>query len=683
MCRSWLNSPAGKTVLLSAFIGLAACNDNTELVDVVEDGEAGVIALKTSNDSIVLAAGQNFTLSASADFDDGSQSVFDDDIKWVSRDENIATVSSDGTVTAVAEGQTIVSYHWRRISGTTEVTVSAAALSAINFSATQIEEQACSEVTVSATGLYSDGTVEALPTGSVWSSDNESTVVVQAQQGNTAELFLLNNGTANLTLANGSVTDSIPVTATAALAELRFDNLSNDASGINSATLIAGTDYAVQLTAVHADDTEQNINQFAQLVLAVADDNSVAATNGIVFDTHPDSGANIDTNTATTDNAPAGAEAGPAEELLESTSAFDIIQTDDDNLLIRTKQPGTGTLSATCGGLTTSMMVDVIEPPTLSSISFADTTETTAGDAEADLEPGQTLSLSLVAHYSDGSTQPVTDDIQWSVVSGDTDSFTVDVTSGAVTANADMVMEQSVVLRAVVDTATADVRVVSNRGVVETVSSTQLFFVDQSGLSLPLTTAQSALSVGDTLQLTLKTVYNSGREEFSLSNLFWSNLNPDIASIDGSGLLTAHAPGTTSIFAIREGEFTSFQFTVDNQTSASSTTTQYRLLTIPVPDVAPASLSWADSYSYQNKCYISSDLDHDADLITIGGMSTADIQNTQNAPGIEFADALYNDINCGNGPPNNAGDEDWCPGRVDLGAAGCLIAGPDIADQLP
>lgn len=39
----------------------------------------------------------------------------------------------------------------------------------------------------------------------------------------------------------------------------------------------------------------------------------------------------------------------------------------------------------------------------------------------------------------------------------------------------------------------------------------------------------------------------------------------------------------------------------------------------------------------------------------------------------------YNDIQCGNGPANSAGDEDWCPGRVDLGPNnkdGCMVIGP-------
>ncbi len=109
--------------------------------------------------------------------------------------------------------------------------------------------------------------------------------------------------------------------------------------------------------------------------------------------------------------------------------------------------------------------------------------------------------------------------------------------------------------------------------------------------------------------------------------------------------------------------------------------TQYKRLTLPVPVVSPG-LSWADSYSHQNSCYIASSFDHGAGELKIGGVSVQAILEMQSGPGIEHADAIYNDINCGNGPANSAGDENWCPGRVDLGVDGCVIAGPDIVDQL-
>jgi len=113
--------------------------------------------------------------------------------------------------------------------------------------------------------------------------------------------------------------------------------------------------------------------------------------------------------------------------------------------------------------------------------------------------------------------------------------------------------------------------------------------------------------------------------------------------------------------------------------------TVFRTLDLPLSGVLrePGGLAWADSYSYQNQCYIASGFDHGAGDLSIGGVNARTIQAQQNAPvGINRADAIYNDINCGNGPANTAGDEDWCPGRVDQGRPGCLIAGPNIINQL-
>jgi hypothetical protein len=46
-------------------------------------------------------------------------------------------------------------------------------------------------------------------------------------------------------------------------------------------------------------------------------------------------------------------------------------------------------------------------------------------------------------------------------------------------------------------------------------------------------------------------------------------------------------------------------------------------------------------------------------------------------PGPGRADRpVYNDVQCGNGPPNDHGDEVPCPGRVDHGQEGCGYIGP-------
>jgi hypothetical protein len=96
--------------------------------------------------------------------------------------------------------------------------------------------------------------------------------------------------------------------------------------------------------------------------------------------------------------------------------------------------------------------------------------------------------------------------------------------------------------------------------------------------------------------------------------------------------------------------------------------------------------NWSDSYSVNGKCYCDSTFDHNIGDITV---QTPDGQKTVRqvcdaiGPGPGAGNnPVYNDIQCGNGPANDAGDEDWCPGRVDQGQSGCCTAGPtwDLAN---
>lgn len=80
------------------------------------------------------------------------------------------------------------------------------------------------------------------------------------------------------------------------------------------------------------------------------------------------------------------------------------------------------------------------------------------------------------------------------------------------------------------------------------------------------------------------------------------------------------------------------------------------------------------------KCYCDSTFDHAIgtyEVMTPYGIKTVLEICEAIGPGPGAAGhPIYNDIQCGNGPPNDAGDEDWCPGRVDLGEAGCCTVGP-------
>lgn len=92
------------------------------------------------------------------------------------------------------------------------------------------------------------------------------------------------------------------------------------------------------------------------------------------------------------------------------------------------------------------------------------------------------------------------------------------------------------------------------------------------------------------------------------------------------------------------------------------------------------SLGWSDSYSVGNQCYCDSTFDHNIGSVLVstplGTMAVQDVCDWIGPGPGKDGRPIYNDIQCGNGPPNDAGDEVTCPGRVDHGPQGCAYIGP-------
>lgn len=89
---------------------------------------------------------------------------------------------------------------------------------------------------------------------------------------------------------------------------------------------------------------------------------------------------------------------------------------------------------------------------------------------------------------------------------------------------------------------------------------------------------------------------------------------------------------------------------------------------------------WSDSYSVDGRCYCDTTFDHNIGDIEVdtpyGTFTVYEICDAIGPGPGAGGHPVYNDIQCGHGPANDAGDEDWCPGRVDQGEAGCCTAGP-------
>ncbi len=93
---------------------------------------------------------------------------------------------------------------------------------------------------------------------------------------------------------------------------------------------------------------------------------------------------------------------------------------------------------------------------------------------------------------------------------------------------------------------------------------------------------------------------------------------------------------------------------------------------------------WKDSYSVGGRCYCDSNgYDHGlakkSASTPVGRLNVVQIcEDIEDALGTGPSNGRipYNDIQCGHGPANDAADETGCPGRVDIGSAGCNVKGP-------
>ncbi|WP_109302148.1 Ig-like domain-containing protein [Aquimarina sp. AU474] len=99
----------------------------------------------------------------------------------------------------------------------------------------------------------------------------------------------------------------------------------------------------------------------------------------------------------------------------------------------------------------------------------------------------------------------------------------------------------------------------------------------------------------------------------------------------------------------------------------------------------PRHPGWTDSFKANGFCWCnSSNFDHGIGITTVSINGTDykiidicdELKKHPLYRAYQNGDAPYNDIQCGNGPANDAPDETGCPGRTDIGPSGCNEIGP-------
>jgi uncharacterized protein YjdB len=155
-------------------------------------------------------AGDTLQLTATGSYDDGSTKNISGSVTWTTSDNGVATVSSAGLLTGVAEGTATLTATSAAISGTTTATVQISGLQSITLSPTgpSIKQGATQQFT--ATGHLQDGSTKVL-TSVTWTSSNTDVATIDAT-GLATALSVTASSATTITATSGTVSANTTLT---------------------------------------------------------------------------------------------------------------------------------------------------------------------------------------------------------------------------------------------------------------------------------------------------------------------------------------------------------------------------------------------------------------------------------------------------------------------------------------
>ncbi|MGA1988514.1 MAG: Ig-like domain-containing protein, partial [Candidatus Sulfotelmatobacter sp.] len=386
-----------------------------------------------------IPSGTTLQFTATGTFTDGSTQNITDTVQWSSETPAVATISNaaptQGLATSVGAGTTTITASSGAVAGSTTVTVTPAVLVSLAITPPTPTIALGTQQQFTATGTFSDGSTQNLTSTATWSSGTPSTVTIT----NAGLAQSVGIGTATISAALGTVSSSTVLTVTSA-------TLVSIAITPPTATVAFGTTQQFTATGTFSDGTTQNLTQTGHWSSSIAtaatiSDTAGAAglasalsagttTIGISWESISATAPLVVTpavlvSIAITPLTPAialgatqqftatGTYAdGTSQNLTtvvtwssSSANVATISNAAGSNGLATTSGQGTATISAASNSVSSSTTITVAGP-TLVSIAI-----TPANGATL---PGSTLQFDAVGTYTDGSTQDLTSQVNWS-----------------------------------------------------------------------------------------------------------------------------------------------------------------------------------------------------------------------------------------------------------------------------
>lgn len=182
---------------------------------------ATVTALAVTPANASLAKGSSRAYTATATFTDRTTQDVTNDANWTSTTTSVATVGnaagSKGRVTAVSVGSSTIGASFGGASGSTGVTVTAATLSSIEVTPANSSVPKGTSRTLTATGVFTDGTTQNLTATATWASASPAVATVGNTSADKGKVTGVEKGQAVISATASGVTGSTTVTVSNAL----------------------------------------------------------------------------------------------------------------------------------------------------------------------------------------------------------------------------------------------------------------------------------------------------------------------------------------------------------------------------------------------------------------------------------------------------------------------------------
>ncbi|MGA8764282.1 MAG: Ig-like domain-containing protein, partial [Candidatus Sulfotelmatobacter sp.] len=503
-----------------------------------------LLSISVSPGSASVAAGNSQQFAATGTYSNGSTQNLTSTAQWTSSATAVATVSSGGLATGVAQGTTTIKAKSGTITGSATLTVTPAVLTSISVTPSTASIAAGNSQQFTATGTYSNGSMQNLTSTVQWTSFAISVATVNAGGLATG----IAEGATTIAASTGAFNGAAALTVTPAV-------LTSISITPGSASIAKGTSQQFTATGTYSDGSTQNlssaVNWSSSLTTvatigtsglatgAAIGSATITATSGLISASASLSvGQPVLVSMAVTPANPSFA-LGTTQQLAATGtysdgSTLDLSNsatwsTGDGSIATVNGQGlaagvalGSSSVTASSGAITGSTILTV-SPAVLVSIAVTPAIPT--------IPLGTTQQFTATGTYTDNSMQDITGTVQWS-----SDTPAVATISNAAGS-------QGVASSVVQGTATITARVGGVSG------STTLSVTSAALVSLALTPAAPALALGTTQQFTATGTFTDGSMQNLTSTATWSSDTVKTATINSTGLASSAGIGTATITA--------------------------------------------------------------------------------------------------------------------------------------